>query len=506
MGESQVVEPGPEQSRRDRAWVLLVALLVGTFAFMAWPSSAGAGDDPVPSCPSGEDARQLVLPSGAVEAVCEQPADEAVGSAATTVTLSKTVGTDPEACGTEQSITVLPGTEVFYCYTVTNTGSATATTHDLVDDQLGTLVSGLEYALAPGASTSVTEPAVIEQDTVNIATWTAGDGVDSAVGVDTAVVSIALVPEAPAITGVTVSEGKATISWDPPGDGGSPIIGYEVTPYVGPTGGTVVDAAADATSLTVDGLENGTTYTFTVAAKNAVGTGPASTASSAVTPQWWLPWSSGSVAVDEIFTWMTGALPSAGTKSSWLAQLDAGTKLPGDLVVALRGGTDATANVDPVVRLYSAYLVRIPDASGLNFWLGRRRAGWTLSRISSNFAASSEFTRRYGSLTNRQFVEQIYLNVLGRAGEASGVNFWTGQLDSGKKSRGQVMINFSESNEYKTKQVNKVHAAVVYIHLRGKTPTTLERDAFVDALVGGTSLADLVREQIHVPAFADRAG
>jgi hypothetical protein len=46
----------------------------------------------------------------------------------------------------------------------------------------------------------------------------------------------------------------------------------------------------------------------------------------------------------------------------------------------------------------------------------------------------------------------------------------------------------------------------VYIHLRGKTPTTVERDAFVAALVEGTPLRDLVREQIHVPAFATRAG
>jgi hypothetical protein len=68
------------------------------------------------------------------------------------------------------------------------------------------------------------------------------------------------------------------------------------------------------------------------------------------------------------------------------------------------------------------------------------------------------------------------------------------------------MINFSESSEYKRKQVENVHAAVVFIHLRGKTPTTAERDAMAAALKGGKTLEELVTEQIHLPAFDARAG
>ena len=47
-----------------------------------------------------------------------------------------------------------------------------------------------------------------------------------------------------------------------------------------------------------------------------------------------------------------------------------------------------------------------------------RHKGVTLSAISARFASSSEFVRRYGTLTNRQFVELVYVNVLGRAGES----------------------------------------------------------------------------------------
>jgi hypothetical protein len=91
-------------------------------------------------------------------------------------------------------------------------------------------------------------------------------------------------PDAP--TGVAaeadrVSGGFARVRWLPPAiNGGSPITGYIVT-VRGPGGR---EESCSASPCTITGLENGKSYTFTVAAVNAIGRSPESTPSNAVVP------------------------------------------------------------------------------------------------------------------------------------------------------------------------------------------------------------------------------
>jgi hypothetical protein len=97
------------------------------------------------------------------------------------------------------------------------------------------------------------------------------------------VAAAATAPGAPAAVNASAGTASATVTWSAPAsDGGSAITGYLVTPYVGVVAQTPI-TTANVASVTVPGLTNGTTYTFRVAARNAVGTGPESV-SNAVTP------------------------------------------------------------------------------------------------------------------------------------------------------------------------------------------------------------------------------
>jgi Domain of unknown function (DUF1929)/Fibronectin type III domain len=92
-------------------------------------------------------------------------------------------------------------------------------------------------------------------------------------------------PSAPTNVSAAGGEGSATVTWTAPANGGSPITSYTVTPYIGSTAQTptIVNGNPPSNNATVTGLTDGTAYTFTVTATNAVGTSPPSAASNSVT-------------------------------------------------------------------------------------------------------------------------------------------------------------------------------------------------------------------------------
>lgn len=89
------------------------------------------------------------------------------------------------------------------------------------------------------------------------------------------------VPGAPTGVSATAGNAEAVVTWTAPTSQGSfPITNYRVTSSPGG-----VTCLSTTTMCTVQGLTNGTAYTFTVAALNGAGFGPESVASAPVTPQ-----------------------------------------------------------------------------------------------------------------------------------------------------------------------------------------------------------------------------
>ena len=108
------------------------------------------------------------------------------------------------------------------------------------------------------------------------------DGVANGVIVDPVIPVHRSVSAVPRNVSAVPGDGAATVRWGTPvDDGGAPVNAYVVTSYHGTTALTSKSFASTARSGVMPGLTNGQAYSFKVAAKNVVGTGP-SAASAAI--------------------------------------------------------------------------------------------------------------------------------------------------------------------------------------------------------------------------------
>ena len=190
----------------------------------------------------------------------------------------------------------------------------------------------------------------------------------------------------------------------------------------------------------------------------------------------------------------------------------------GNLTVTSSAGTDTLANVevvtfadgrlvmdenDPaarVVRLYEAALNRLPDQGGLNYWIDALQDGLSINVLARAFVESAEFQSRFGGATasNGAFVDQLYLNVLDRAGDAGGRAYWVDMMDKGVLSRAEVLVaGFSDGpeNKEKTKALvqdgiwdrseTAAEVARLYDTVFGRAPDVGGLSFWKDALDGG---------------------
>ncbi len=177
----------------------------------------------------------------------------------------------------------------------------------------------------------------------------------------------------------------------------------------------------------------------------------------------------------------------------WIVDIDNARETRASMLEAFitTGGFDTFAA--PIARLYSGTYLRLSDYDGLAFWTEEYRSGRrSLDNISSAFSASPEFVARYGNPTNRNFVELLYANILGRASEPAGSDFWTAELDSARLSRGQILNRFTESPEYKTKRDGETFTTLMYAGMLKAAPDQSTFDATVARLnAGGTKQAEI---------------
>ena len=180
-------------------------------------------------------------------------------------------------------------------FTFTGDGAAT---YSLTDTANVEVTSGTSFTLTLSATDGNAVNLLLNKNgtsSVDATTYNLAAAEDWAAGADAAVVVADLTgngittsnaisaPDAPTIGTATAGDGQVSVAFTAPvNDGGESIDSYEVIPNPVVAGGPFTAASSP---IVVTGLTNGTAYTFTVTATNAIGTSVASGASALATPK-----------------------------------------------------------------------------------------------------------------------------------------------------------------------------------------------------------------------------
>ena len=170
--------------------------------------------------------------------------------------------------------------------------------------------------------------------------------------------------------------------------------------------------------------------------------------------------------------------PEAGGLAFWQKQLDTAVLTRAQVVKEVLYSPESQARGGAVVRMYLGALKRLPTVAELKQHALALQGTSTLEQIGMALIVGTDFTKAYGALSNAALIDQLYRNVRGSSDDA-GRAFWLAHLDAGM-SRGEVLIGFTESAEFKAIKKIDVIVAMDYLGLLGRTPEQAGFDWWVE--------------------------
>ncbi|MGP6085879.1 DUF4214 domain-containing protein [Antarctobacter jejuensis] len=176
---------------------------------------------------------------------------------------------------------------------------------------------------------------------------------------------------------------------------------------------------------------------------------------------------------------------------------------------------------EQVFRMYKSAFDRLPDRGGHTNWTEGLIAGThSLLSMASAFINSAEFKTAHGTLTNTQFVTLMYENALERTPLPAEITGWVALLDSKTMTRGEVMVNISESPEAITKtgnialeysqagyqQIFTDEAYRLFVATTGEEPSAQDIAEITLDLAQGSTLLDVANDLFATAEATDYYG
>ena len=210
--------------------------------------------------------------------------------------------------------------------------------------------------------------------------------------------------------------------------------------------------------------------------------------------------------------------PAEGEYSGWAKLLANKQASASEIISGFTRSDEFTnqnpSNSDVVEVLYQTMMDRPSDAGGKAGWTSYLDNGCSDSLVINGFCGSAEFSAicaeygiEAGGVANEvrdinpsvtAFVNRCYLESLGRAGEAAGLNGWVGLLLDKQYTPKEVAHGFVFSQEMENRQLsNRDWVITMYRLYMGREPAEGEYDGWVSLLDSG------VDKEVVNSGFAD---
>jgi hypothetical protein len=124
-----------------------------------------------------------------------------------------------------------------------------------------------------------------------------------------------------------------------------------------------------------------------------------------------------------------------------------------------------------IYRLYGATFNRTPDVGGLGYWIDQADKGKSAVAMAIDFTYSSEFQTVFATKISDNYatganianlVTGFYTNVLHRAPDPAGRDWYADQITSHQKTVGQVLAEISDSPENIVQLAGVIANGIVY--------------------------------------------
>lgn len=166
-----------------------------------------------------------------------------------------------------------------------------------------------------------------------------------------------------------------------------------------------------------------------------------------------------------------------------------------------------------LAELYTTFFNRAPDAAGLTYWVNEISTGkLSLSQVAKNWTTQQAegLASLPSTLTNTQFIEKIYTNILGRTADTGGSTYWLNQLNSGAVTRDTFalsVINGAKANTtaqgvLDTTLINNKATVGVAFANKGVNDTTLAGKVLTSVTANADTLASTLAVISLLPATA----